>query len=70
MYFNFVAHLFRNLLGQMIVGIPLELSHPTSRVATVYFLGVLAGALGSVLITCDNRPLTGASGSFYWRFDT
>jgi hypothetical protein len=47
----------------MIVGIPLEMSHPTSRVAAVYFLGVIGGALGSSVITSDKRPLTGASGN-------
>jgi len=55
-------HLFRNLVGLVIVGVPLELSHSSTRVAIVYFLGVLAGSLGSALITLDERPLTGASG--------
>ena len=50
------------MLGLIIVGIPLEMSHPTSRVAAVYFLGVIGGALGSSVITSDKRPLTGASG--------
>ena len=54
--------MLRNILGLLVVGIPLEMSHPTSRVAAVYILGVIGGALGSVAITDDNRALTGASG--------
>ena len=56
------GHFFRNLVGLVVVGIPLEMSHPSFRVATVYLAGVIAGALGSVVITTDKMPLTGASG--------
>ena len=50
-------------VGQIIVGVPLEMSHPTSRVATVFIAGVVGGALGSAVLTTDEMPLTGASGT-------
>lgn len=40
------------------------MSHPTSRVATVFFAGVIGGALGSAVLTTDEMPLTGASGIY------
>jgi membrane associated rhomboid family serine protease len=56
------GHLFRNIVGLLIVGIPLEMSHKTSRVAAVFSIGVVGGALASSILTSDQRPLTGASG--------
>ena len=58
-------HYLKNLAGLVIVGIPLEMSHPSLRVATVYLAGVIAGALGSVVVTMDRMPLTGASGKSF-----
>ena len=38
------------------------MSHSSGKVAIVFVMGVISGALGSVILTVDNRPLTGASG--------
>jgi len=47
------------------------MSHSSAKVAIVFAMGVIGGALGSVVVTSDNRPLTGASGSgnniFKWQ---
>jgi membrane associated rhomboid family serine protease len=57
-----LSHLLKNLLGLVLVGIPLEMSHPSWSVATVYGLGVVAGCLGSASFSEDAIPLTGSSG--------
>jgi membrane associated rhomboid family serine protease len=55
-------HLLRNLIGQLVVGVPLEMSHPTYSVAAVFMSGVVGGALGSIVMTDDETALMGASG--------
>jgi membrane associated rhomboid family serine protease len=57
-----LSHLLKNLLGLVLVGIPLEMSHTSWSVATVYGLGVLGGSLGSASFSADKISLTGSSG--------
>ena len=38
-------HLILNMVIQLFVGLPLEMSHGSKRVAVVYIFGVLAGSL-------------------------
>jgi len=61
-----LGHLLKNLFGLILVGIPLEMSHQSWRVALVYSLGVIAGSLGSTGFSEDTIPLTGSSGLSYF----
>ena len=60
------VHITMNVLMQLFVGIPLEMSQPgwigTGRVATVYFSGLIFGILGAALIS-PNDYVCGASGA-------
>ena len=59
-----VEHILFNLLMQLFVGVPLEMSHQGCRVGLVYLMGVLAGSLGTSIF--DPRMyLAGASGGVY-----
>ncbi len=59
-----IQHVLFNMVMQLFVGLPLEASHGTVRVAIVYLSGVLAGSLGSS--TMDPEVfLAGASGGVY-----
>ncbi len=49
---------------QLFVGLPLELSHGSFRVALVYFFGVVSGSLGTSAVD-PNVFLAGASGGVY-----
>ena len=40
-------HLIGNVLGQLIIGIPLEMVHRWWRILLIYLLGGLAGSLGN-----------------------
>jgi hypothetical protein len=51
-----------NMLGLVLVGIPLEMSNPSLSIAVVYSFGVIAGSLGSTGFSEDTIPLTGSSG--------
>ena len=42
-----VEHLILNITIQLLVGLPLEMSHSSWRVAIVYLCGVFAGSLAS-----------------------
>ncbi|XP_003745510.1 rhomboid-related protein 2 [Galendromus occidentalis] len=59
-----IYHILFNILMQLMLGIPLEMVHKWYRVGIVYFMGVIAGSLGSSL--SDPRTLlAGASGGVY-----
>lgn len=53
-----------NLLVQLLVGLPLEMVHGSSRIACIYFAGVLAGSLGTSIFDPEVY-LVGASGGVY-----
>lgn len=57
-------HLLFNLLVQVLVGLPLEMVHGSTRIGTVYMAGVLAGSLGTSVFDTDVY-LVGASGGVY-----
>ncbi|VDN03536.1 unnamed protein product [Thelazia callipaeda] len=59
-----IMHLIFNLLGQITLGIPLELVHKSWRIATVYLSGVVAGALLHHIFD-PKINLIGASGGVY-----
>ena len=58
------SHLVFNLLVQMVVGLPLEMVHGSTRVACIYLAGVVAGSLGTSVFDADVY-LVGASGGVY-----
>lgn len=53
-----------NLLVQVLVGLPLEMVHGSTRIGAVYMAGVLAGSLGTSVFDTDVY-LVGASGGVY-----
>ena len=57
-------HLLFNLLVQLLVGLPLEMVHGSTRIGAVYMAGVLAGSLGTSVFDTDVY-LVGASGGVY-----
>lgn len=57
-------HLLFNLLVQVLVGLPLEMVHGSTRIGAVYMAGVLAGSLGTSVFDTDVY-LVGASGGVY-----
>ena len=58
------AHLIGNMVMQLLVGIPLEMSHGAWRVTVVYCFGVMAGSLASSVFD-PTMYLGGASGGVY-----
>ncbi|XP_042226792.1 LOW QUALITY PROTEIN: protein rhomboid-like [Homarus americanus] len=58
------VHLAFNLLVQLLVGLPLEIVHRSSRFGTLYLAGVLAGSFGTSVFDADVY-LVGASGGVY-----
>uniref|UniRef100_A0A915NV29 EF-hand domain-containing protein n=1 Tax=Meloidogyne floridensis TaxID=298350 RepID=A0A915NV29_9BILA len=58
------VHLLNNLAVQFLLGIPLELVHKFWRIACLYFLGVICGALLFFVFDRDIY-LAGASGGVY-----
>ena len=58
------SHLVFNLLVQVVVGLPLEMVHGSTRVACIYLAGVVAGSLGTSVFDADVY-LVGASGGVY-----
>lgn len=58
------AHLFFNLVIQLLIGLPLEMVHGSVRIGVVYMAGVLAGSLGTSVFD-PNVYLLGASGGVY-----
>ena len=59
-----IQHILFNMVMQLFVGLPLELSHGSLRVGLVYFFGVVAGSLGTSAVD-PNVFLAGASGGVY-----
>lgn len=57
-------HLGFNLIVQLIVGLPLEMVHGSTRIGCVYIAGVLAGSLGTSVFDPEVY-LVGASGGVY-----
>ncbi|TRY70827.1 hypothetical protein TCAL_04481 [Tigriopus californicus] len=57
-------HFALNVVMQILVGLPLEMTHGPYRVGTVYLVGVLAGSLGSSIFE-PHAFLAGASGGVY-----
>lgn len=57
-------HLTFNLIMQVVIGIPLEMVHGSSRIACIYLAGVLAGSLGTSIFD-SSVYLVGASGGVY-----
>ena len=62
------AHITMNVVVQLFVGIPLEMSQPgwigTGRVAIVYFSGLIFGILGASVVGPKDY-VCGASGAGY-----
>lgn len=58
------VHLAFNTLVQVLVGVPLEMVHGSSRVGCLYLAGVLAGSLGTSVFDSEVY-LVGASGGVY-----
>ncbi|KXJ83509.1 hypothetical protein RP20_CCG005495 [Aedes albopictus] len=57
-------HLGFNLVVQLLVGLPLEMVHGSTRIGCVYLAGVLAGSLGTSVFDPEVY-LVGASGGVY-----
>ena len=62
---NDVGHLITNVITQLLVGLPLELSHSSWRVALVYLFGIMYGGLGREVFNDSSVPLAGASGKTF-----
>ena len=58
------AHLTFNTIVQVLLGLPLEMVHGSTRVACIYLAGVAAGSLGTSVFDADVY-LVGASGGVY-----
>jgi membrane associated rhomboid family serine protease len=58
------SHVLINVAFELLVGLPLEMSQGTWRVALVYLTGVAAGSLGSSCFE-PSVNLAGASGGVY-----
>ncbi|XP_070580348.1 rhomboid-related protein 3-like isoform X1 [Ptychodera flava] len=59
-----LEHLLFNIVIQLILGVPLEMVHGAVRVGSIYFVGVLAGSLGTSVLDMQIY-LCGASGGSY-----
>jgi len=59
-----ISHVILNIVLQLAVGLPLEMTHGSSRIAAIYMSGVLAGSLAT---SCFNPHvyLAGASSGGY-----
>ncbi|XP_034659437.1 protein rhomboid isoform X2 [Drosophila subobscura] len=57
-------HLGFNVAVQLLFGLPLEMVHGSTRIACIYFSGVLAGSLGTSIFDPEVF-LVGASGGVY-----
>ena len=52
------SHIVFNVLMQVFVGVPLEMSHGPIRVGSLYLIGVIAASL-TVSVICDPSSLAG-----------
>ena len=59
-----LGHIILNIIVQLIVGLPLEMSHGCVRVGVVYMLGVVSGSLATSCLE-PHVFLAGASGGVY-----
>ena len=59
-----IGHIGLNVIIQLVVGLPLEMSHGPVRVAAVYIMGVVSGSLATSVIN-PVVYLAGASGGVY-----
>ena len=59
-----IGHITLNLIMQLLVGLPLEMSHGSPRIGVVYSAGVLAGSLVTSAFD-PNMYLAGASSGVY-----
>ena len=60
------SHLVFNLLVQVVVGLPFEMVHRSTRVAAcIYLAGVVAGSLGTSMFDLTHVYLVGGSGGVY-----
>lgn len=59
-----IGHISLNVIIQLVVGLPLEMSHGPARVAAVYIMGVVSGSLATSVIN-PVVYLAGASGGVY-----
>jgi membrane associated rhomboid family serine protease len=60
-------HLVSNAISQLFFGLPLELSHGSTRIALIYLSGIFLGGLGREVTAEESlivRPLAGASGRY------
>ena len=57
-------HFLSNLIGQLILGYALEISHSSWMVGLIYSLGIITGGVGSTITSKkdDLAPLVGSSG--------
>ncbi|XP_053209875.1 protein rhomboid-like [Panonychus citri] len=58
------THLLFNIITQLLIGLPLEMVHGSTRIGTIYMAGILAGSLGTSVFDSDVY-LVGASGGVY-----
>ena len=57
------GHLISNVVSQIFVGVPLEITHGWLRIAMIYLSGIILGGLGREKFSSHNeRSLAGASG--------
>jgi len=59
-----VGHVILNIGMQLVVGLPLEMTHGSTRVGGVYILGVISGCLATACFT-PHYHLAGASSGVY-----
>ena len=59
-----IGHILLNIIMQLFVGLPLEMSHGSFRISLVYLAGVLAGSLATSTFD-PGMYLAGASGGVY-----
>ena len=57
------GHLISNVVSQIFVGVPLEITHGWLRIAMIYLSGIVLGGLGRENFSFhDGKSLAGASG--------
>ena len=60
---NNLGHLISNVVSQIFVGVPLEITHGWLRIAMIYLSGIVLGGLGREEFSFHSgKSLAGASG--------
>ena len=59
---NSNTHLAWNVISQLVIGVPLELTNGWKRVAMIYLSGIVLGGLWRELINDSQLPMAGCSG--------